>query len=79
MTGYPDACPSCYPGDAPGAFPETAPEYVNGGTLAAYRCALCGTAWESWFDYWGWIVARKVASVIVPVDAGWPAAREAAA
>ena len=78
----PDACPACHPGDAPAAFPEAQPERVNGGTLASYRCASCGTAWEAWFDYWGWIIARKIGSLIVPADsrsAGWPVTRSEAA
>ena len=44
MTGYPDACPSCQPGIPEAAAPAGPVEDVNGGTLASYECASCGTA-----------------------------------
>ena len=63
---FPDACPACLPGDAPVAFPADEPEPVNGGTLASYRCALCGTAWRTWFDYWGWPAGRQIEPLSAP-------------
>ncbi len=58
-----DACPVCQPG-IPAAAPALAdPEPVNGGTITPHQCPACGTAWETFWDRWGWPVDRLWAPV----------------
>jgi hypothetical protein len=66
-----DACPSCHPGIPDASVPVGPVEDTDGGTLASYECASCGTAWQTLFDRFGWVVERTTASV-------WPATRSAA-
>jgi hypothetical protein len=65
----PDACPSldCHPGIPDPALPAGPAENADGGTLASYECSACGVVWSTWFDEWGWPVARMVAAA--PGDA----------
>ena len=57
-----DACPACAPGDPPASPPVGTPEQVPGGALTAHQCAVCETAWNTfWRD--GWPVDRLIASV----------------
>ena len=57
-----DACPVCAPGDPPASPVIGAPEQVPGGTVTAHQCAICETAWETfWRD--GWPVDRLMAPV----------------
>ncbi len=60
-----DACPVCVPGDPPASSVIGDPRQVPGGIVAAYQCAVCATAWET---YWrdGWPIDRLIA----PVSAG---------
>ncbi len=60
----PDACPRCYPGDAPACLP-LAVEDTGSGVLASYECP-CGMAWETLFDAFGWPVERTTADVAHP-------------
>ena len=57
-----DACPVCQPG-IPYAALALAAEPVNGGTLASYECGTCMTAWQTWFDRYGWPMDRLIAPV----------------
>jgi hypothetical protein len=63
MDQYPDACPVCDPGIPEAALPVGDPEEANGGTLSSYECGACGTAWQTWFDRYGWPVDRSIAPV----------------
>jgi hypothetical protein len=56
-----DACPSpeCHPGDNPACLPLASMD-LAGGTIAAYLCDSCGTAWAAWFDVYWWVVERSV-------------------
>lgn len=57
-----DACPACAPGDPPASLPAGAPEQVPGGILTTHQCAVCETAWSTfWRD--GWPVDRLIAPV----------------
>jgi hypothetical protein len=58
-----DACPECFPGDAPVALPLGDPVEDRGSLRASYGCAVCGHTWYCWWD---------------AEAAGWPAARSAA-
>ena len=59
-----DACPRCFPGDAPAAFPLFT-HYVHGGGLCAhYCCTVCRARWRT-----GWDAGAS----------GWPLSREEAA
>ena len=58
-----DACPVCDPGVPDAALPVADPEPVNGGTLASYECGTCRTAWQTWFDAFGWPIDRSIAPV----------------
>jgi hypothetical protein len=62
MNPLADACPECFPGDAPAALPLSV-KTCDCGELASYRCALCGHEWTCWWD---------------AGSSGWPAARRAA-
>ena len=57
-----DACPASVPGDHPASLPVGAPEQVPGGIITAHQCAVCATAWET---YWrdGWPIDRLIAPV----------------
>jgi hypothetical protein len=54
---YADACPRCFPGDAPAALPAGTPVTVGGSLRASYECPACGHRWVCWWD---------------PEAAGWP-------
>ena len=58
-----DACPSpeCFPGDAPPLAPLSTRE-TGRGLLADYQCP-CGTAWQTRFDQFGWVIERMTADV----------------
>ena len=59
---YPDACPACDPGDPPASLPVGTPEQVPGGEVTAHQCAVCGTAWETFWRE-GWPIDRLIAPV----------------
>ena len=63
-----DACPSCDPGIPGPSLPAGDPEPVQGGTLASYECEVCGMAWSTLFDEFGWPAEQTIAPV-VPVRA----------
>lgn len=62
----PDACPRCFPGDAPACLP-LAVQDVEGGILASYEHD-CGAAWQTLFDAFGWPVERTAAPVAGPAS-----------
>jgi len=48
-----DACPACPPGDAPAAPPLAPAEAANGGRVTTHQCAVCETAWSTfWREDW---------------------------
>lgn len=47
MNGLADACPACFPGDAPAAVPASVHAEADGRVSAYYRCALCGATWRT--------------------------------
>ena len=57
-----DACPVCAPGDPPASPAVGMPQQVPGGTIAAHQCAVCGTAWETFWRE-GWPIDRLIAPV----------------
>ena len=56
----PDACPQCHPGDVPACIPLASMNLTE-GTIAAYVCEVCWTAWATWFDPQWWPVERSIA------------------
>jgi hypothetical protein len=59
-----DACPRCFPGDAPAALPAGVTPGETGSLRASYECPACGHEWVCWWD---------------AEAAGWPTPRSAAA
>jgi hypothetical protein len=59
---YTDACPVCGPGDPPASPPAGFPRRVPGGLLTAHQCAVCSTAWETFWRE-GWPIDRLIAPV----------------
>ena len=59
----PDACPACPPGIPDASLPVGPVAEVNGGRVADYECACCGTAWSTWWDRYGFPLDRMTAPV----------------
>lgn len=58
-----DACPVCDPGIPPASLAVGEPQTVPGGTITAHECSVCGAAWETFWDHWGWPIDRLLADV----------------
>ena len=56
-----DACPVCHPGDNPACVPLATLDLPD-GTVGAFWCGVCGTAWAARFDEHGWVVERSVSA-----------------
>jgi hypothetical protein len=57
-----DACPVCFPGDAPAALPSAMRIGGEGDLTANYSCQLCGLEWRtSWKVATAWPAARVYA------------------
>jgi hypothetical protein len=60
--GLADACPACFPGDAPAAQPGGICVTADGYLSAGYRCGACGRAWRTaWQVVTAWPVRRTEA------------------
>lgn len=59
-----DACPDCFPGDAPAALPVNVAADGTGSLRASYECTACGQRWACWWDAEsaGWPVSRSEAA-----------------
>lgn len=47
MSTLADACPACFPGDAPAALPAGVRAGEGGAITADYQCGLCGLEWAT--------------------------------
>lgn len=64
-----DACPACFPGDAPRADPAETWLDAEGCISASYLCPLCGFAWITrWKVAFAWPAARVTAPADPALD-----------
>jgi hypothetical protein len=65
-----DACPGleCDPASRDACLPLCVEPLDAGGVLGSYECSVCGTAWQTPFDAYGWLGDRLIA-LVSPVEA----------
>lgn len=69
VAGLSDACPSCFPGDAPAAVPAAVRDGADGTLTAAYACPACGTEWRTWWQVaTAWPVRRAEGAAVPALD-----------
>lgn len=67
MNALADACPACFPGDAPAAIPANARTDEDGAITADYQCPLCGFAWATRWKIAGAFPETRIYRAAIPL------------